>query len=247
MVLVPAAAQASVIVSGTGGYGYQPVSPGFVLNENGTPFWDNKSLDGSNLNVGFFLTKTGGFSSHPSSPAIAATVLEFWGNAGGAADSVQKFSSGGFGVDTKLVLTVAGNAGKNKLGYRDSIGDHIIYDPAVDGKVAGQTKTFTPVGEFAFFMENASAGYKFYSDTGIAGHTDGTQQHFALFRDTLTGLLWIGIEDLPGTGHGEGQGDYNDLVFSVKAAPEPASLTAFGIGAAGLVLYGWRKRRLRLA
>jgi hypothetical protein len=238
--LVPATSQAGFVITGSGG-SFQSLS-GYSLNENGSPFFDNASGDGSQKNIGFFLTKTGGFSTNSLSPAIPQSQLSFWGTGTGAADPIESFSSGGAGVGATFVLTVAGNAGVNVLGYHDSLGDHVLYDPTVDGPVIGQTETFTPVGNFAFYLHNPGPNYFFYSDTSLGG-TDGSQQHFAVFQQTGSDKLWLGVEDLPGSNHGEGLGDFNDVIFSIQLVPEPGGLTVFGVGVLSLAGYGWRRRR----
>jgi len=61
-------------ISGTAGAAFQ--SWGVTnLNQNGAPYWDNTSLDGSNMNVGFFLVNA------PTAPLAGAPgALPFWGN-----------------------------------------------------------------------------------------------------------------------------------------------------------------------
>ena len=53
----------------------------------------------------------------------------------------------------------------------------------------------------------------------------------------------LGVEDLPGTGYGEGYGDYNDMIFSIQLVPEPGGLTVFGVGVLSLAGYSWRRRK----
>jgi hypothetical protein len=236
--LVPATSQAGFVITGSGG-SFQPLSS-YTLNENGQPFFDNKSLDGSQKNIGFFMTGTGGFSGNPKSPAIPQSQLSFWGTGSGGADPVESFSSGGTGVATTFVLTVAGNSGSNIIGYHDSLGNHDLI--AGNIPAGGLTETFTPSGNFAFYLRNPGPGYFFYSDTSLGG-TDGSQQHFAVFQQTGSDKLWLGVEDLPGNNHGEGVGDFNDMIFSIQLVPEPGGLTVFGVGVLSLAGYSWRRRK----
>jgi hypothetical protein len=236
--LVPATSQAGFVITGSGG-SFQSLS-GYTLNENGSPFFDNKSLDGSQQNVGYFLTKTGGFSSNSKSPAIPQSQLSFWGTATGGFDTKELFSSGGSDVAATFVLTVAGNSGSNIIGYHDSLGNHDL----IVGNIppGGLTETFTPVGNFAFYLHNPGPGYFFYSDTSLGG-TDISKQHFAVFQQTGSDKLWLGVEDLPGQINTEANGDYNDMIFSIQLVPEPGGLTVFGVGVLSLAGYGWRRRR----
>jgi hypothetical protein len=238
--LVPATSQAGFVITGSAGNGFQNLS-GYTLNENGSPFFDNHSLDGSQQNIGYFLTKTGGFSSSSKSPAIPQSQLGFWGTASGGFDTKESFSSGGSNVAATFVLTVAGNSGSNIIGYRDASGDHDL----IVGNIppGGLTETFTPNGNFAFYLKNKSFGYRFYSDNTIPGDTDPTQQHFAVFQQSGSDKLWLGVEDLPGNNHGEGYGDFNDMIFSIQLVPEPGGLTVFGVGVLSLAGYGWRRRK----
>lgn len=238
--LAPAASQAGFVVTGTAGHGFQNLS-GFTLNESGTPFFANHSLDGPNMNVGFFLTKTGGFSSESTSPAIPQSQLRFWGTASGGFDTKESFSSGGTGVAAKFVLTVAGNSGSNIIGYHDGLGNHDLIAGNIPS--GGLTQTFTPVGNFAFYLRNPGLGYFFYSDNTLGGTDPSGKQHFAVFQQTGSDKLWLGVEDLPRTGYGEGYGDYNDMIFSIQLVPEPGALSVFGIGLLGLAGYGWRRRK----
>src|ERR1035438_10490199 len=61
-------------ISGTAGAAFQSLA-GTNLNQNGKPYWDNTSIDGSNKNVGFFLVNA------PTAPlADAPGALPYWGN-----------------------------------------------------------------------------------------------------------------------------------------------------------------------
>ena len=52
-------------ISGTAGAAFQSLA-GANLNQNGNPYWDNTSIDGSNRNVGFFLVNA------PTAPLAGA-------------------------------------------------------------------------------------------------------------------------------------------------------------------------------
>lgn len=74
MVASPVSA-APVIIAGASGAGFQSWTNADV-NNDGKPYWDGKSSDGTNMNIGNWLTRTGGFSSDTTSPLINPP---YWG------------------------------------------------------------------------------------------------------------------------------------------------------------------------
>ena len=100
------------------------------------------------------------------------------------------------------------------------------------------------MGDFSFFLVNPSAGYDFSSDStnpsSSPTNSDPGNQHFAVFQSSAGGPLYVGVEDLP---LGTTDGDYNDMVFSIQAVPEPGSITLLVIGMGGLAARRWRKRK----
>ncbi len=78
------------------------------------------------------------------------------------------------------------------------------------------------------------------------------ERHFALWTDNSNERKVYGVEDMINLG----DGDYNDMLFTVTAnpysaiepsagAPEPASLLLMGSALVGLAGVGWRRRRRR--
>lgn len=211
-------ASATTVV-GSAGAGWQAWS---APNEDGTPYWDNTSSDGAMKNIGYFLSKTGGFSAHPDSPAITPP---WWGYGGGGADSSFYFSSPLPQV-VKLVIEVAGAAGTNQLWWYE------VGNPTNEGLIfagsdgAGTIKVVSiPVTNFGLRL--VSGSYQFYTQSALNSHSVGSQK-FALFQET-PGVYWLGIEDKP-DGVAEGTGDYNDMVIRMTAIPEPATMSLFALG-----------------
>jgi hypothetical protein len=193
-------------------------------NQDGDPYWDNPSADGNQRNIGYFLSKTGGFSSHPASPAITP---EWWGYGDGSADLSFHFQSA-LPQAAKLVIEVAGNANINELGWYDvsnpSVGGVIFPGPAG----AGATAVFSPSLNFGLYIKTAG-GVTYYTQSTLNPAAETNHQHFALFKEA-PGVYWIGVEDKPAnTGEGFG-GDYNDMVIRMAVVPEPATMSLFALG-----------------
>ncbi|MDW8321634.1 MAG: hypothetical protein RMM08_09740, partial [Armatimonadota bacterium] len=196
-------ASATTII-GSAGAGWQAWS---APNEDGTPYWDNVSKDGKKKNIGYFLSKTGAFSSHPDSPNITPP---WWGYAGGGADLNFHFKSS-LSQAVKLVIEVAGLANVNELWWYDvsnpSVGGQIFPGPAG----AGSTAIFTPSLNFGLYIKTAG-GVKYYTQSMLNPVAERDHQHFVVFKEA-NGVYWVGIEDKPkNTGEGFG-GDYNDMVI----------------------------------
>jgi hypothetical protein len=194
-------------------------------NQDGDPYWDNPSADGNQRNIGYFLSKTGGFSSHPASPAITP---EWWGYGDGSAELNFHFNSN-LPQAVKLVIEVAGYANINELGWYDvsnpSVGGVIFPGPAG----AGATAVFIPSSnDFGLYIKTAG-NVKYYTQSTLNPGAETNHQHFALFKEA-PGVYWIGVEDKPAnTGEGFG-GDYNDMVIRMAVVPEPATMSLFALG-----------------
>lgn len=212
--------QATTVV-GSAGAGFQAWS---APNEDGDPYWDNVSKDGRKRNIGYFLSKTGGFSGHLSSPAITPP---WWGYAGGGADLDFHFTSP-LGQIVTLVIEVAGNHNINELWWYDvtnpSVGGLIFPGPAGAGSIA----VITPTTNFGLYLKTAG-GVKYYTQSSLNPVAEQDHQHFAVFRES-PGVFWIGVEDRQkNTGEGFG-GDYNDMVIRMAVIPEPTTISLFALG-----------------
>jgi len=97
----------SIIGSGA----WQPMQ---TPNQDGTPFWDNTSADGSGgWNVGYFVTGTGNFTGNPNSPALPVSQLQYWGVGTNPDPNFRFFSTGG--VTTEILTEVSAYSGSNAL------------------------------------------------------------------------------------------------------------------------------------
>jgi hypothetical protein len=242
--LVTAVASADPInVTGsTGGWQAMPAP-----SQSGTPFWNNGSYDGANMNIGFYLTKTGGFASSLSSPNLALSNLNYWGTNTGGFDPTEAFGTtpANSPVTTTLKLEVAGFSNTNVLGYYDATGDHVIF---LGPDSAGAQGTINAIGTFGLYI-TTQQGNTFRSAPGLYGTTSSDNyQHFALFQELDNGKIWIGVEDLKVNSDGSGSDkDFNDMVISLEAVPEPASVLSFVIGGLAVGCYGAYRRRQKPA
>lgn len=238
-------------ISGTAGAAFQSLA-GANLNQNGKPYWDNISIDGSNKNVGFFLVNA------PTAPlADAPGVLPYWGNtfnsvtdSGGAADLNFTFQKTAAFSIASLQLEVAQNANINEFGWYNTANPSVLNPIFLGPDSASASNSFTPSAQYGFYLKGADGIYYTQSSQNPSGDTN--HQHFAVFQESSTAdaeVYWIGIEDLgvSGLNGAEGsKGDYNDMLIRISAAavpavPEPSTVVLVLSGT--LLMLGLRKRR----
>jgi hypothetical protein len=246
----PVAAFADTI-SGTAGAGFQSWAA-TNLNQNGQPYWDNTSLDGSNKNIGFFLVNA------PTAPLAGAPgALPFWGNtfnsatdSGGTADLNLTFQRTAASSIAGLELEVAHNANINEFGWYDTTDPSVLHPIFLGPDSAPSSDTFSPSAQYGLYLTGADGTY--YTQSSLNPSGDTTQQHFAIFQESSTPgaeSYWIGIEDLgvSGLDGAEGsQGDYNDMLVHISALAAPAvpepSTAALVLGGL-LLMFVFRRSR----
>ncbi len=249
--IVPVAAFADTI-SGTAGAGFQSWTAA-NLNENGKPYWDNPSLDGSNMNVGFFLTDA------PTAPLPGAPgALPFWGNtfssgadSGGTPDLNFTFQTNSAFDVASMILEVAANSNINEFGWYNITDPSALHPIFAGADSPPATDTFAPNGQYGFYLKGSNG--TFYTQSSLNPAGDTSHQHFTVFEQSPTKgaeVYWLGIEDL--TVHDQfggegGAGDYNDMLVKISgeaapAVPEPSTVMLVLSGAL-LMLCSQKRRR----
>jgi hypothetical protein len=211
----------------------------WTANENNNPFWDHTSWDGSQKNIGYYISGTGAFTTQYLPYNGPGSYLPYLG-VETAADKNFYFEKDSNQSIAALKIEIAGDAGYNEFGWYDydSSGQkvlHVIFDGEAGSSSA---YTFTPL----------STKYGFYfvgkrSETDVIGtwYTEGNGDHFAVFSATGSEVYWIGMEDLNLC---SSDLDYNDMVVKVSSVsvpvPEPTTMLLVGLGLIGLA--GIRRR-----
>ena len=240
-------------ISGTAGAGFQSWTAA-KLNQNGKPYWDNTSLDGSNMNIGFFLTGA------PTAPLAGAPgALPFWGKAynstadsGGAADPNFTFQrTASFSV-ASLELEVAGNSNINEFGWYNTTDPSTLHPIFLGADAAPASDSFTPSSQYGFYLKGDSGTY--YTQSSLNPGGDTAHQHFAVFQESSVAgaeAYWLGVEDLSVSGlyGAEGNlGDYNDMLVRIGGTPPtlvPEPSTVALVASSVLLMTGLLRRRRR--
>jgi hypothetical protein len=228
---------------------------------SGVPYWDNNSGDGSQKNVGYFLTGSGGFSG--------GTNYNPQGYLSQPGNPDQPSSFNLVRDTNSLVITLlALNTGDLSavFGYYDASKTNFAAAQATEhplftsGSSAPGTATVnlaaalsgSGISTYGFYLAkcanypSCSQTDTFFSNAAIdnAPGDSALHQHFALFNYAADAkVFYLGAEDWFGAT--EGLGDYNDMTFKISsdAVPEPATLAMIGSGLLGLGYTRSRSRR----
>jgi len=237
--LIPAAALADIISSPGAAFVNVPFSFQSTTGSNAAPFWNNNSLDGSDMNAGDYLTGSNpslGLTDYLSSTGGFGNYLS---TAGSGLDAPVNFSflQTALSVNVTLLYT---NAGANIGPYGTEIGFYNVQDPSQKLTLFSHGSLANPYGgtynnnvsPIAPFSANTWANYgvyaitcdyygascrTYYSDAGLDPADEPSHQHFALFQNAQNPQSYfIGFEDIFGLNTAEGYGDYNDAIFRLQ-------------------------------
>jgi hypothetical protein len=213
-----------------------------VLNNNGTPYWDRSSWDGSNKNIGYCLTSTNCGSSFTPPGAIP-----YWGMSNGAADPSFYFAGIPSSDDSfTLILELAGYSSSNIFGWyqidqstKQKTGNNNVIFSGPDS--AGASHTITVSQYYGFYFEIPQTGRTYYTQSQYnSDYRTRGEQHFSIFKNGKT--FWMGMEDLYFCNTDK---DYNDMIlrYTIPEAtpvPEPSTFFLMGAGLLGVVLLNRR-------
>lgn len=239
---------AAALVALAAPVGAQTWDAGWSAGNNGTPFWDQSSDDGSQCNIGKVVTgvATGALCSNdrPNSP----TWLPY--------DNAAR------PVPYNLQTTVGNNfqsflfaSGDYTFTQANSMGGDIAGGNTAWGYFTG-AHVMTTLSGAAFPISStvsigASWGFWIQTDNGVFKFSD-TDSYFALFSSAAAPMsgnqinsadgtnFVVGMEDKIG-----GDSDYNDAVVSFSrtstTVPEPSTYVLFASGLLGV--FGMARRR----
>jgi hypothetical protein len=164
----------NVTIEAPGGV-FNNLTPG-VVNQTGTVFWDNKSGDGTDMNIGYCLLDEAKCSL---AGAPLGSIEYLATSSGGSVNNVTFDATGTVTLELLAGLT------DNK---KDTLGWYSLADPSVRNLLipapdsAGETVSFTPDGAFALYSTDGEGQlYSSVSASNVGESPD--QQHFAFFID----------------------------------------------------------------
>jgi|SRR5579863_1495978 len=139
-----------------------------MVNENGTVFWDNRSGDGPDMNIGYLLLEDASFHN-----------LQYLALTGGGSPNDVTFDATG-----TVTLTVLGGITRNladTLGWYDLTDPGLLHPLIAAPDSTGYTVSFAPSGDFALYSTDGWGQiYNSVSASNVNESPD--QQHFAFFE-----------------------------------------------------------------
>lgn len=222
-----ATASAGIEVVGSTGSGWATFPT--VLNDYSNaarPFWDQRSMDSGNRNIGNYLK--GDYTLPlPSGSAASPNITPVWWQGGVApivggsplnADPRMSFvtTGGADAIASTMLLEVAGYHDYNEIGWyniNDALGSETLHPIYTGGTDPVTSATFTPSGSWGLYIRsfrgytNPAKGLLFFTESNrnrangpaALSADDKNTQHFALFASSLTPgseRYTIGVEDL---------------------------------------------------
>jgi hypothetical protein len=222
MILLAAGNSAGATITGSAGSGWQSFPS--TLDENGSPYWDSPSWDGSQMNVGYLLS------------GLVGITPQWWGNSNGSADLNFYFQRQG-GLHARMFLAYAGRAGVNEFGWYDLTEPGALHPVFPGGTIPGTEAQLDTSEYFGFYFKTPEGGIDqvYYTQSALNPGRETRHTHFAIFGEDLTPgqqVYWLGMEDLRACGT---DNDYQDLIVRIQDTPEPSTLLLL-LGGAVLLL-----------
>lgn len=243
--LIPIVAMADAITSPGASFVSVPLNFQATTGSNGgmsAPFWNNKSMDGTNMNGGDFLTGSNvnmGLTNYLSSGAGFGNYLST-GSSGLDAPTNFNFVQAGLTVDVTLLYT---NAAANieyswlhlpgtEIGFynvqnpsqKEVVFAHGTLNNPLGGIYNNDVSPQTPfsIGTFADYGVYATTCQytgtvqcnTVYSNSALNPAGETNHEHFALFQQAQEPQTYfLAFEDAWGISPTEGYGDFNDAIF----------------------------------
>ena len=216
------------------------------LDNDAKPYWDNKSSDGTNKNIGYILTSG---NAYPG-------AIHYWGrfynaqqDTYGAADSNFYFTGSAGSHDVfALVLELAAYSPNNIFGWYatdengariDTI-NHIIFNGSDTAGVSKEISVSSPY--YGFYLQVLDTGKIYYTESKNNSIGTTSEQHFSVFQDNNS--FWMGMEDVSFSCGSDK--DYNDMVVQITQrsvpVPESSTISLIAVGIIGLGIL----RRLKI-
>ena len=148
------------------------------------------------------------------------------------------WSNSGYSSQFTLNLELAGYANNNIMGYYQGSGaGNLVYTPVFLGQDGpGAAASAVINGNFGLYLKTADNNI-FYTDRFL--NNNGSHAPQGLVYALEQGTKWmVGWEDMK---FATGDNDFQDMVVTVTAAPEPVSSALFIIGGIGLYLVRRKK------
>jgi len=214
------------------------------LKNNGKPYWDNRSLDGTSKiqkktgNIGFYLTDSTEDPAYTLEDAPDNPLpLPYWGKSikkskkktGGNADLNFVFDRTELTNTAVLALeaTPPALADHEEFGWYDVSDPLLTLHPILDGSDSpGTNVTFAPSLQYGFYLKIEGQS-PFFTQSRLNPYRDTSHQQFVVFEQSLAAsneVYWIGIENssrLGLRGKEGGLGDYNDMLIRIGTPSSP--------------------------
>jgi hypothetical protein len=216
-----------------------------AINNNGAPFFDNKSADGAKCGIGYLLTGAslagcGNVNGNLHSLPRGNDVYSYL-NVNGAHSGNFSFTADGATSTPSHALTLhvelAGWAAQSSFGYKNLTtgGGPVELFSASTNNPAFASLNVVNGQNFAFY-------YKLGSKTWWTNGDGLGSKPFALFTQNSatngfkTGAYVLGMEDST-------DADFQDMIVSIRVVPEPAAVGALGAAVLATVLAARRRHK----